>query len=489
MKKFDILNSLDLGNAIAEYDKNIANYYIDTQATMDIVSDRCDIIKGTKGSGKTAMLVALCNNQSNYSELDGKLLIKAISLKGDPDFKRAFSMVRVNDKDIQKLIEAWKIYIINIIWKEYSNLFSDGKELMDYLCKKKLLSSKKTIIGLLLHALHCVKLRASNTYNLDGTTTQSFELMPNLGEETTNSLSVELVDYNYIFNELDTLITKNRSCFWIMIDRLDDAFPDKTQENTLVLKALFYAYKDLCMYEGFKIKIFIRDDIYKEITLKGFTSLSHITTKATQPLQWNREKIEQVLVERLLYNESFKEYIEGFQINTNCETLTPEERNQIIHIFIKPQIDVGKKNPDSLGWIINHVKDGHNCFTPRDVINLLEKARYIQLNILRENNISEIEDDFFISALAIRNAYKETSKEKLITQLYAEYPETRTWIELFRNNKAEYTDKNLQDILGKQWKYRTEKLVDIGFLEKKKNTYKIPFIYREELNISQGMAR
>lgn len=81
MKKIDILNNLNFGNSIAEYDKNIVNYYINTYSTMDLVNDRYDIIKGTKGSGKTAMLVTLYDNQSKYSQLDGKRLIKAIELK------------------------------------------------------------------------------------------------------------------------------------------------------------------------------------------------------------------------------------------------------------------------------------------------------------------------------------------------------------------------------------------------------------------------
>ncbi len=141
MKKIDILNNLNFGNSIAEYDKNIVNYYINTYSTMDLVNDRYDIIKGTKGSGKTAMLVTLYDNQSKYSQLDGKRLIKAIELKGDPDFKRAFNTVTINDNDIQKVIDAWKIYIINVIWKSYSDLFSDGSELGNYLQKEKLLLS------------------------------------------------------------------------------------------------------------------------------------------------------------------------------------------------------------------------------------------------------------------------------------------------------------------------------------------------------------
>lgn len=489
MKKIDILNNLNIGNSIAEYDKNIVNYYINTYSTMDLVNDRYDIIKGTKGSGKTAMLVTLYDNQSKYSQLDGKRLIKAIELKGDPDFKRAFNTVTINDNDIQKVIDAWKIYIINIIWKSYSDLFSDGSELGNYLQKEKLLSPKKTIIGTLLHALQYVKLKATNTFNPDGSTTQSVEFSPNSSYAQSLNPSELLIDYNHIFSELDSLICNNKSCFWVMIDRLDDAFPDRTPESTLILKALFYAYKDICMYAGFKMKIFIRDDIFNEITSNGFTSLTHVASKTMQSLQWDRENIEQLIVERLLFNDAFKEYISVLGINTDCSTLTSTERNKIINILIKPQIDVGKNNPDSLGWIINHVKDGHNHFTPRDIISLLEKARAIQLNLLQENNISEIADDFFISSPAIRAAYSETSREKLVTQLYAEYPAYRTWIELFKNSKAEHTDSTLQQVLGKRWKFRTEKLVQIGFLEKKKNTYKIPFIYRVQLNISQGKAK
>ena len=65
MNKLNILQQLDFGNSIAEYDTNIANYYVNTYATMDIVNNRYDIIKGTKGSGKTAMLLALCENQND----------------------------------------------------------------------------------------------------------------------------------------------------------------------------------------------------------------------------------------------------------------------------------------------------------------------------------------------------------------------------------------------------------------------------------------
>lgn len=159
--------------------------------------------------------------------------------------------------------------------------------------------------------------------------------------------------------------------------------------------------------------------------------------------------------------------------------------------FITPEYDIRKygTNLGAIRGVWGKLYVTEVVKKNRDIISLLEKARAIQLNLLQENNISEIADDFFISSPAIRAAYSETSREKLVTQLYAEYPAYRTWIELFKNSKAEHNDSTLQQVLGKQWKSRTEKLVQIGFLEKKKNTYKIPFIYRVQLNISQGRAK
>ena len=142
-KKRNFDKKLDLGNSIAEYDENISQYYITTQSTLDLINDRYDIVKGVKGSGKTAMLIAICDNQSLYPQLENKLLIKAIQLKGDPDFKRAFSTVSIETSDIQKLIDAWKIYLINVIWKECKELFSDYENLESQLKEAGLLSGKK----------------------------------------------------------------------------------------------------------------------------------------------------------------------------------------------------------------------------------------------------------------------------------------------------------------------------------------------------------
>lgn len=489
MNSLEILENINLGNEVAEYDENIGHYYINTHYVFDFINDKYDIVKGVKGSGKTAMLVTLCNNQSTYEQLKNKILIKAMNITGDLEFKRAFDTVSVNGSDIQKVMDAWKIYIINIIWNQIKENLSGYAYLEKKLTEENIITEKNGILDKLLHSIKRVKLKASNTFNLDGSTTQSVELGHN-DENTAKKPSLpDLIDFNYIFEELSNILLKNNICLWLMMDRLDDAFPENSDKDNIILKSLLYAYKDVCSYKGFKIKIFIREDIFDEITKKsGFTSLTHVSAKTMNSLKWDREIVEKLIVERLLFNKSFTEYIIDLGINTVNQEITPEIRRQIIYKLVKTQIDVGQNNPDTVGWIINHVVDGNGIYTPRDIIKLLDTARGIQVQQMITKNITDTSEDYLIGPAAIRESYQIISKEKLSTQLYAEYPQFRVWIEKFKNQKAEHTEESLKNILGKQWRFRIDKLKRIGFIEEKPNSWKIPFIYREGLNIIQGKS-
>lgn len=490
MNKLKILESINLGNEVAEYDDNIGHYYINTNFVNDFVNDKYDIVRGVKGSGKTAMLIALCQNQINYPQLNNKILLKAMQLKGDPDFRRAFDTVSVEATDTQKIIDAWKIYIINIMWRQVQDKFSNYNSLEKILKDENIITEKNGVLHKLLYAINRVKLKPSNTFNSDGSITQALEISKNDSTLIEKTTTMDLIDFNNIFNKLDSILQENTSCIWIMLDRLDDAFPDNSDKDNLILKSLFYAYKDLCSYKGFKLKIFIREDIFDEITKdSGFTSLTHISAKTMYSLKWDREIVEKLIVERLLFNQAYSDYMNELNITNNPTLLTREERISIIFRFVKSQIDIGKNNPDSIGWVINHVIDGNGVYTPRDIIKLFDTARGIQLNQFKEKNITTISEDYLVSQSAIRESYKSISKDKLIIQLYAEYPNYRPWIEKFKNQKAEHSENSLKKILGSHWKYRIERLKRIGFIEEKANSWKIPFLYREGLNIIRGKSQ
>ena len=59
-------------------------------------------------------------------------------------------------------------------------------------------------------------------------------------------------------------------------------------------------------------------------------------------------------------------------------------------------------------------------------------------------------------------------------------------IRSFRNQKAEQNAETLAQLLGPQWSATVEQLVRIGFLEKLTESWKVPILYRDDLNIIQG---
>lgn len=481
MEKKKVLETLQLGDGIAEYDDNLSEYFIDTVYVNDFVKNKYDIILGEKGSGKSGMMLGVYKNAGKYSELSEVQLVIASNLTGDPDFKRAFASVGA-DMTETELIDAWKIYIFNLLWKQYLVLFNENVELKKYLENKKIVELEGGFFAKLIYAIKRAKINKFTIYNktqIDGTN----EMGGSIDFDNAMKFLVdEQIDFNYIFSELDKSLEENQSNIWVLLDRLDDAFPDRTPESIEILKSLFYAYKDICAYKRLKVKIFIREDIFHDVTEKGFTSLTHVASKTMQPLKWDREKMIDMFISRLVYNEYFCIYLnERGVIYKNIDS---EVKQQILECVLKKQIDVGRNNPDAVGWILNHIKDGRGRYTPRDFIMFMDKARAYQLD--------EGEDkkggDYLIGASAVRKAYGILSELKLTTQLYAEYPEYKSWIEKFRDGKSIHNEESIKKLLGAHWKSRVEKLVFVGFLEEIKGGWNIPFIYRPVLKIAQGRA-
>ena len=66
MTNLEILQSIDLGNSVAEFDEALENYFIETDIFRKIQQDDVDIIAGDKGTGKTALFRIL---QRRYTEI------------------------------------------------------------------------------------------------------------------------------------------------------------------------------------------------------------------------------------------------------------------------------------------------------------------------------------------------------------------------------------------------------------------------------------
>lgn len=143
---------------------------------------------------------------------------------------------------------------------------------------------------------------------------------------------------------------------------------------------------------------------------------------------------------------------------------------------------------------MSRTRDGNGVNTPRELIQLFNHAKKIQLKRL-ENGINELDKEIIISRQSFKEAFDNVSKQRLEQTIYSEYSELKEYIEALRGGKAEHT---IQTLMSK-WNISKEdalviaqKLGRIGFLGVKGVTstprYIIPFIYRPYLDITQGAS-
>ncbi len=155
-----------------------------------------------------------------------------------------------------------------------------------------------------------------------------------------------------------------------------------------------------------------------------------------------------------------------------------------------PTVFRGTRQSPTIRWIYNRCADGRGVVTPRDVLDLLIRAKQRQQDIYAAD--PDGTSDHVIGAAAIQYGFEELSKRKRETYLEAEFPHLWKDIRRFLGGKTDYNAAALESIFGSEWKSTSEHLLSIGFFSKgtkeAEEVFSIPFLYRHGLNLTQGKA-
>ena len=299
------------------------------------------------------------------------------------------------------------------------------------------------------------------------------------GDEGTDPIKV--INNDDALKLLNNALTELGITIWVVLDRLDEAFVGCPQIETPILRALFRTYLDLQVYDMIKLKLFTRNDLFRKIVQGGFVNLTHINAKRVQ-ITWSPEDLFGLFLRRIRENNDFMRLL-----NMNSDSSNEEIFSKIFPY----QVDVGKKQPTTWNWIISRIRDGNNIMPPRNLIDLVNKAKEAQSR--REERAPRSFDQSMplIEADAIRKGLQALSNQRVEDTLLAESGEYAQYIEKFRNRKAEHNDDTLKEILQAPEDAVIRiisELKALGFLEVVGDTYKIPMLYRSGLNITQGKA-
>lgn len=176
---------------------------------------------------------------------------------------------------------------------------------------------------------------------------------------------------------------------WLMVDRLDEVFPRRSETETRALRALLRTSRAF-RSDRIRLKIFLRDDIFEQITnvAEGFTALTHVTARQADSLRWSDDQILTLIINRLFASQQLAQYLD---VDATRLKASKEYRTKMFYTVFPHFLRKGNRQSNTLRWIYSHAMDGKDVVTPRDVIDLLERAKQKQLDEFEADSEGECE--------------------------------------------------------------------------------------------------
>lgn len=485
MNVSEILKIMDLGNSVAEFDEALEKYFVETEAFDALVQDRIDVVAGDKGTGKTAIFKILEKRYRQFEELRDVEIVSAFNPSGNPVFQRLVHEQALTEGQYRSV---WKAYFftlignwaLNIAGKSASERFSRLNEILESAGLRINDDTPSTVFGRLVNSVN----RFLNPEAVEGTLTFSETGIPIVTQrvelDSTDHTEQTEITHEEALACLDGCLEELGYKVWVMLDRLDEAFQGFPEVEVPALRALLRTYLDLLEFEQFKLKLFVRRDLFRKVIGDGFVNLTHINARKTE-IVWDEDDLLNLLCERLKESGEFLRVING-------EAL---DNNSMFYKVFPEQVDSGQRKPTTWNWIVARIRDGNDVKPPRNLLDLVMKAREAQLR--RENRESrEYQEGMpVIESDSIRRSLSRLSEERVEDTLLAEAGDAVDLIHKFKKQRSEHNSDSLSKLLGlkgKQLEGAVSRLTEIGFLEETGQTYKVPMLYRDGLQISQGKA-
>lgn len=498
-----LLRRLDLGSSVAEHDDLLESARVETSVFADLLADRVDLVPGTKGSGKSALYRIFVDFLPELLLRDRKVVVAhGVQSHGDSVF-HAFND-RFSRLSEDEFVDFWCIYLVSLAHEQFVKNQTYDRYLAD--CDAEVaafrnasararipevaaVKSLRDILEWALNALARLRPRPVIT-TPDGYKVELglFDNAPSQDSATIEPDEDPLPKYiGDVKETLERLLIKADLTLWLMIDRLDEIFPRRSQLETRALRGLL---RTLRIFESrqIRVKVFLRDDILEQITVggQGFAALTHVTARQADRLAWSQDGILNLVVRRLFASDVLTDFL---GIERERLVASPAYREEAFYRVFPKTVYSPPNQSETLRWIYSHTTDGRGVVTPRDVIDLLTKAKQRQQDEFQGDPTGET--DVIIGSAAIRYGLEEMSKRKRDTVLKAEFEHLWPHIERLVGGKAEYGERALRQLLGRNANTTIADLVSIGLLAPNRHrndetSYAVPFLYRYGLELTQG---
>lgn len=409
---------LDFGDDVAEFDLNLASYFIETDIYKRIVAGKTFLVTGRKGAGKTALLT--------YAEKRppaGTLVLKVEA--SHTTYVRIQQSVEEVNGDLATLDTSFK----------HAWLFSTLMALADHVTKEPRLALDRD--AQLVHRfarehlnyVESDKISAIGNYVVDWFLNAKKVSIPTIVEferEVGRGMSRLVFDEHHIMRGIKSAVSTIKKAgpgqVLLFFDKLDERW-DGGPIYIAFLQGLLLAIRELrAANVDLRPVVLLRDDIYRKVT-ETFQHVDHFRN-ATERIRWDEDQLVDLLAARI--RESLRSG--GYPLHRQMNS------QELWELAFVPTLPDRRPYP-STAYLVDRT-----LARPRDIILLANHARR---QARSDASVIGVED-----IRAAEQKYSEEKYDDLVAELSTEFPGNRDIFEHFRGLTFGRTMADLKALCG-----------------------------------------
>jgi hypothetical protein len=459
----ELLEDLDLGSEVAERDAALARVFVHTTDYREVINDRCDLVIGNKGGGKSAILLMALD-----AGVPGTDLLPAQDAEGAAVYEDGLSGSASYSEEQYR--DRWALHAASIAVRHLHQRHPDDADtlrLVDEIRSMGIADSDATPADLWMATAGITKLTTEQT--IQGT--------------------------QRLLRSIKEILRRHGRSLWVLYDRLDDVYDTDLDAERMILRGLLQAHIHIARYgPEFRTKLFLRNDLLDRATQnEGLRNLDKVRTLQLNMNAWD---VTRMVARRLLRSKRFAA-LTRFEPEYG-DYLSDSDVKRIMALVLPRKRDVGEDAAPqaAYGHLYKCTADGTGRFVPRSVLQYLRLAIAEEARDCDRQGIHEVPERPILSKKALDRAWFQLSYERLHNYLYAEFSRHRYFIEKLASGPHTYP--NLQALGGAlladgfnipDAEMLAETLRYCGVLYKDRQGYSVAHLYRPALTTRNPASR
>lgn len=408
------LLDLDFGKDTAEFDRNLADYFVATAAYSRILSGNKSVVTGRKGSGKTALMNYFVASSSEDQAVITLEASQATLLK----IKQSVDNLGSELSDLDASFKhAWLFSIMLALSErvmERKLALSQDAQLVYQFAREHLAYSAPDTVSAI--ANYVIKWFV----NAKSIGIGDVKIERDTSPVKSNIVFDERVLLRLIESSARELQRRNKTTF-LFFDKLDERW-EASSANIALVQGLLIAVRQI---KALNLPLFpvvlVRDDIFRAAT-KGFQHIDHFRMEL-EAITWDESSLVALLAKRIQYS-----------LTRNSYPLGHGASDQDMWNFVFEESVPFKKTPIPMtAWLIERT-----LARPRDLVLLANMA--LEAAVSSGSNGAPITKDHVKS---VERKFSEQKLDDLIAELSVEWPGAETLFEAFRRQPSTFSADQL----------------------------------------------